>query len=322
MNSNVLKKIKINRMNREIYENIRINIFNKLKDKIQLSSFAEEPDKEDFGNIDILYINNSFININQEIIKIFNPIEITKNSNIISYSYEYEKNYYQINMIKVPLDKLNTYQFYMSYGRFGEILGILCKKVKLTFGHEGLWIYIDNIQQKIELSNDPYEICNFLGLDYYTWLIGFETNNDIFNFIKSSIIFSSDRIIQNKNNNKFINDFILSCSSNDINIDLTNNLQQEAIIYFNKNQYVQSIINEYNNNNKLHEKFNEFIIKEILENNHLDITMLSIYKKQFENHMNSIHNIDFRIKFSKNIICELFKDFLVKYLHLKKIKLI
>jgi len=69
------------------------------------------------------------------------------------------------------------------------------KNNDLTFGAEGLWINYEN--NKIMLSSQPQEICNFIGLDYSKWKNGFNSIIDVFNWIIqckyfNKIYFNSD----------------------------------------------------------------------------------------------------------------------------------
>ena len=95
--------------------------------------------------MDILYVSQDNINIINYIKEIFNPKEIYKNGDVISFSYEinsFSEEYFQIDLIKCEneSEKLSMSKYYYSYGDLGNILGRITKKYDIRFGHKGLFI--------------------------------------------------------------------------------------------------------------------------------------------------------------------------------------
>jgi hypothetical protein len=138
------------------------------------------PEKETFGDLDLMYKYKDNINIRNIVNELFSPIEIVSNGDILSFSYKInEIDYFQIDLIKVM--NIDMAQFYYGYSDCGLIIGNMLKKNNLIFGQNGLWIIYENY--KIILSDNPQEICNFIQLDYDKWKNGFENKKEVFNWI-------------------------------------------------------------------------------------------------------------------------------------------
>ena len=88
-----------------------------------------------------------------------------------------------VKCVRIPMCK-----FYYSYGDLGNIIGRMTKYHGLKFGHEGLGVFITNLDY-IELSSDPKSICEYLDLDWDRWIKGFESEEKIFKWITKSKLF-------------------------------------------------------------------------------------------------------------------------------------
>jgi hypothetical protein len=214
------------------------------------------------------------------IIKLFNPEEIVINGNVISFSYDK----FQIDLIKAPKEKYIMYDFYLSYGDLGSIIGRITNYYGMKFGHAGLWmnllentidprfdINFQTIITKIELTNDPKEICEFFDFEYEFWEKGFNTKQEIIEFITKSKYFTPE-IFANLNYDHrdraklrpFYKEFLSY-----INIDFDSiqkasltkseigiNYQNESIKYFKKEKELEDIINQIKKNKERKDKFN------------------------------------------------------------------
>ncbi len=225
MGGKAIKKVQISRIQKDDYEFIKKNIYELLSKDFQIDFLFELPEKNDFGDLDILYLSHINKNIKDYIIQYFNPNEIVSNGNVISFDYKLNDNlYFQIDLIKIS--NLEISKFYFSYGDVGSILGRIANYYNLVFGFDGLWLNlnIDTIHEylttsskdtlkiknerlekylienknnyenlgKIILSEDPNEICIYLDLDYENWKKGFYKNEDIFKWIIKSKYFKKD----------------------------------------------------------------------------------------------------------------------------------
>lgn len=294
MGGNALKHVKCIRINKFEYNNIKNDILSKLKDLLNINALRDLPDKESFGDLDLIYTNNSINNVLQLVISIFNPIEIEINGNVLSFSYVLNVNdYFQIDLIKVK--NYDMANFYMSYGDIGNILGRIIKKQNLTFGHEGMWLNYKN--NKIILLDNPKEICDFLELDYNKWEYGFNDMFDIFNWIINCKYFNKNIFNISKLNSTYRHRLItrpmfLEFYKYIENIDFKEKeykiiTDEEYINMFNKNKELDEI-NKYKNIEKLYQnKFSGLIFLE-----YIDKKKINIYKDEFIKYISKNNNFD------------------------------
>lgn len=294
MGGNALKHVKCIRINKFEYDNIKNNILSKLKDLLNINALRDLPDKETFGDLDLIYTNNSINNVLQLVITIFNPVEIEINGDVLSFSYVLNVNdYFQIDLIKVK--NYDMANFYMSYGDIGNILGRIIKKQNLTFGHEGMWLNYKN--NKIILLDNPKEICDFLELDYNKWKYGFNDMFDIFNWIINCKYFSKNIFNISKLNSTYrhrlkIRPMFLEFYKYIENIDFKEKeykiiTDEEYINMFNKNKELDEI-NKYENIQKLYQnKFSGLIFLE-----YIDKKKINIYKDEFIKYISKNNNFD------------------------------
>ena len=285
MGGNALKNVITVRKNKNEYDNIKTYILNESSKYIICENVIELPNKESFGDLDILYINNPEINIRELVIKLFNPNEIVINGDVMSFDYDN----FQIDFIKCKSkENLEMAKFYFSNGDMGSIIGRIINYYGLKFGNSGLWLNLiedtfsneNNINAtkifgRIDLTNKPMEICKFLNLDYNKWFNGFKDKKEIFDWIisckyyKREIFFSLNyEHRQRMYIRPFYKEFLeyINVSVHDIikvnsfDSEIKINIQNEVIKYFAKEDELQKIIEL----NKLHEirknKFNGKIL--------------------------------------------------------------
>ncbi len=296
MGGNAIKKVKISRISKCDYELIKQNIFDLLSKDFQLEFLFDLPEKDDFGDLDILYLSIHNKNIVDFIIQHFNPNEIVHNGNVISFDYKLIKDnqsiYFQIDLIKTQ--NINMAKFYFSYGDVGCLLGLIAKRYNLVLGFDGLWIntklntiiqYLknknididkcfENINEdynfgKIILTNNPDEICKYLDFDYQKWNNGFINNYEIFQWIikskyyKKNIFYQTNREHRENIKRTFYNYFIENNSKLDDDNNNDNNINQlNSIEYFQKEKELNNLIENFKLNYERKNKFNAHIFKE------------------------------------------------------------
>lgn len=298
MGGKALKNVKCVRVNANIYNTIKSTVLVKLQIYNNFIPIIETPEKETFGDLDLLYETKENQNIYNIVNEIFAPKEIIRNGDVISFSIQInEIDYFQIDLIKVS--NIEMAQFYFGYGDIGNIIGFIAKKNHLTFGQEGLWITHEC--HKIILSKNPNEICMFLGLDYNEWLHGFENKIQIFEWIIKSKYFNKQYFTQDNYNNKqkhrlvtrpFVVEFIDY-------LDLENKVSQENhgsqlitdnieyIKIFNK-QIEKEIIDGKIQITKLHqEKFSGRIFLQ-----YTDAKNINKYKEEFKKYISANQDFD------------------------------
>lgn len=215
MGGNALK-IKTCRYNAEDYALISVDVANKLnyyetsngvgiKNTIPKSYHK----KNSFGDLDVLIDTKTLGNDNiKDIINIlFSPNEIFHNGSC--YSFDYKQ--FQIDFILVKSKYFETSKIYYSYNDLGNLMGRIAAQMGFRYGHFGIKVqyYYKGKKYENEFSKDIEKIFNFLGFDYNKFYHnGFETLEDIFNFVIESKyfnpnIFDYDKLNhQNRTRNK------------------------------------------------------------------------------------------------------------------------
>lgn len=332
MGGKALKNVITTRLTKEKYIRVKNEIVSILAPHLSLTFLYELPHKEDFGDLDILYISNEQINIYNLVVQLFNPKEIVKNGTVLSFSYlieEFDDNtkniYFQIDLIKSQ--NIDMDLFYFSYGDLGAILGRITKYYGLSYGNPGLWInnieehiikrYLDEnnnkkydknkvskmIHDKIMLSENPEEICLYLGLDYEKWSSGFNNREEIYDFVIQSHLFKSKLFEVNSLNSEHMrrynerpmyHEFIdyVNLQNKKEEKEINKNKDYDALIYFNKINELEKLIEKNILQNERKEKFNGHIIQSLISTHYNKNTNKVIENKElgsfiinFKNHI-------------------------------------
>jgi hypothetical protein len=296
MGGNAIKTVNVSRFDIDTYNKTKKLLKSLFQDYLIIEYCYDLPNKTDFGDLDVLYQNKTNNNIIDIIKQLFNPIEYHINSTVLSFAYNLNNKYYQIDMIET--DNFECFKFYFLYSDVGNIIGKILKFYQVHLGTQGLFVkpIIGGSRKEIILSKDPNIICNFLGVNYDTWN-NFESIDEIYNWIKSIKYFNTFVFFENlkyndkiKVNRKFYQSFLVHIKdSNIISLIEKEDLTSKLINKFNKNNELQQYIIEYENdvNRKKKFNFNKFI-KYGYENKEIGITM-----KSFKNYIEDRFNINF-----------------------------
>lgn len=157
--------------------------------------------KESFGDMDLIVSMEGFNqNVRTYIEETFEPNEIFHNGN--AYSFDYKE--LQIDFITVSPEDIESNYHYLAFNDLGNFIGRIAESMGLKYGQEGLWYnHFHNGQKvgKIMISKDYPKIFEFLGLDYNKWEEGFDSLEEIFDYIINSPNFDS-QMYEMKNLNK------------------------------------------------------------------------------------------------------------------------
>ena len=164
------------RISKEEYDRIVSFIMENTKDYFEvLDVEIEAPWKEDYGDIDFLYLNKGSIRW-KELKNIIPYTKIVRSGSITSILFE---NKYHIDFQKSNM--IDYHKWLNSYGGIHNIIGSSLKKINMKLSTDG--IYYQTGMIKIHLSSDIYKITQFLNLDYSRFLEGFSTREDLFDYI-------------------------------------------------------------------------------------------------------------------------------------------
>lgn len=153
--------------------------------------------KETHGDLDLLMkIDGDFfdkgIELRKYIIEKFKPQAVHNNGGV--YSFDYNK--FQVDFIPIKESNWDVALVYFSYDPLGNAMGKTFHKMNLSYGWDGLKYKYRNFNGKnshdIIISKEPRKIFEFGGFDYDRYLKGFETIEEIFEFIIGGKYFNAD----------------------------------------------------------------------------------------------------------------------------------
>lgn len=185
------KAIGTERISREKYENICSAISNHIKSKypeVSLHIPRTLPSKLDFGDVDILiYTEQAF---EPEKDDFFASLKTIRNGFVHSIEYKGA----QVDfLICNSLQVFELSKIWFDYGDLGMILGIICKKFRLKWSNSGLFLRQDDSTScEIALSSNWLKVFGFLGLDKDVFTAGFNSEEDIAEWISKSKLFQSN----------------------------------------------------------------------------------------------------------------------------------
>lgn len=146
--------------------------------------------KKDHGDCDLLILNHGKLgNIQQKLKDRFGIIH----NNGAVVSFEYDK--YQIDIIPQPTRNWECCSDFFDYDPSGNLMGKIAHKFGLKYGFEGLVYPFRGFSGRevadIVLSKDSKNIFTFLGFDYDRYIQGFDTLEEIYEYIINSTYFDS-----------------------------------------------------------------------------------------------------------------------------------
>jgi hypothetical protein len=173
----------------EIVSKELISILEETFDRAEVPLYFSS--KESFGDIDIILSMDGFNqNMKDYINETFEPNEIFHNGN--AWSFDYKE--IQVDLITCAPEDFDSNRHYLAYNDLGNFIGRITQKLGLKYGQEGLWYnhYFKGQRiGKVMISKDYPKIFEFLGFDYDRWLEGFETLEDIFEYVIANKHFDS-----------------------------------------------------------------------------------------------------------------------------------
>src|SRR5574343_261836 len=151
--------------------------------------------KSSFGDMDIL-INSTYLD-KSIMIKYLQSqnIPYSNNGDVLSFRYVFDVDKpFQIDLIYTKDEYFMSSYHYFSWNDLGNLMGVLIKKLGLKYGHKGLSLVIrdkEYVMSEIQLSTNVEDALNILGLSIEQFYKGFNTLENIFEFIISSKYFNS-----------------------------------------------------------------------------------------------------------------------------------
>lgn len=155
--------------------------------------------KETHGDCDLLILNTGNLgNIVDKLKEKFGPVH--NNGNV--YSFEYDN--YQVDIIPQPTSNWSSCADFFDYDPSGNLMGKIAHKFGLKYGFQGLVYpfrtFSGRLTTDIVISKDSRKIFDFLGFDYDVYLKGFDTVEEIFEYVMTSKYFCVDNFLMDNLN--------------------------------------------------------------------------------------------------------------------------
>lgn len=148
--------------------------------------------KESFGDLDLIVPRPVPDDILDWLKKRFSSKVVVYNGeslkNAMSISFDYQE--FQTDLIFVHPDNLDIAHFYYSYNDLNNYVGRIAAQYGMKFGFNGL--FYETPEDDFLISKDREKIYTFLGFDYKRYETGFETLDEIFQYIIFSKYFNTE----------------------------------------------------------------------------------------------------------------------------------
>lgn len=205
MGGNAIKDVQ--RLSKQDYEDLVVEIMPRLLKSLgnrTVKVIKAYNEKDSFGDIDVLVESN---NLDHDWVeKVKEEFELkegdfVKNGKVFSFRHlQYN---FQVDLIMVQTEKLEIAYNYFNYNDLSNLLGRMTKKLGFKLGHDGLF-YIerdgDHIITNECFSLDYYDALRYLEVDVERYKRGFDTLEEIFEFVASSPYFNPDiYLLHNRN---------------------------------------------------------------------------------------------------------------------------
>ena len=278
MGGNALKNVDTRRVRKSEFEKISQEVLSFLSSLGCIASVIRSyREKSSFGDCDILYYHPSNIDVITEVVKNYKPKEIFSNGDVFSFEYLD----FQIDLIKTNSDEFSTSWDYFAWNDLGNLVGRIAHRAGFKYGHKGLSYIIRDetyVVGEILVSNDTSEIYEFLGFDWDRFDDGFNTIEDIFDFVSAGKYFDPEIYLLHNRSHKArtrdakrptYNAFLKYCEGVDANIAMNKevfkahmlvNACKKFPLFINRHNI---LMNKYIDRTNFKNKFNGDVVKSI-----------------------------------------------------------
>lgn len=212
MGGNALKNITTRRYEKKEFVELSNKLVPKIKElfETEVALIKSYHSKEDFGDMDLLVLDTGLSSERiKELIQTLDPGQINRTSNSNVYSFDYEE--LQIDLIFTPEENWESSNTFFAYNDLGNLMGKIYHKFGLKYGFDGVrYIYRSEGKKLGEfvVTRNMRNAFEFIGLDYDRFLEGFDTMDDVFEYVTKSPYFTPESFYFenlnaiNKNRNK------------------------------------------------------------------------------------------------------------------------
>ena len=168
--------------------------------------------KADFGDCDILVEGGDPYDPHVAA-SALNAVEVVRNGPVTSIGVivhpdvpEKNGNVFQVDLIKMESEAFDFAMGYFGHGDTGNLLGRLYHACGLALRHDGLFYYVrDGVNgdykfREIALTRKFEDALPFMGYDPEVFARGFDTQDDVYNYVVSSVYFNpAIFLLENRN---------------------------------------------------------------------------------------------------------------------------
>jgi hypothetical protein len=119
-------------------------------------------------------------------------------------------NVFQVDLISIDEPSFDYARQYFAFNDLGNLIGRTAHSAGLAHKHDGLWYYVRDADYKFRelvLTRDYATALRFLGYAPERFKEGFETLQDIFEYVAGSAFFNRDIfLLENRNNQSRVRD--------------------------------------------------------------------------------------------------------------------
>jgi len=157
-------------------------------------------EKQSHGDLDLLIKIDNPINIKEYIGNNIGTKALHNNGGVLSFEY----NNFQVDFIPISNTIWESAKAFFDWDPTGNLMGKTAHKFGAKYGFDGLVLPIRNfngrISKNIQISTNMRRVFEFLGYDYDRYLKGFDTKQEIFDWVINSKFFDSEMFeMQNLN---------------------------------------------------------------------------------------------------------------------------
>lgn len=224
MGGNAMQQYGVERLTKEQYNEVLSELTITLPEKtLPVPSYRS---KESFGDCDLLTTATDEA-FEKSLSKDFALLGKKRNGAVTSYALKYGSfPPFQFDLIKAKEDSFKFHYNYLSYNDLGNLIGRVAAAFGFKFAHDGLYIlawydhkgeersvvrvkeeaktndHAEHRMEKLFISNFD-EALEFLGFDSLRFAQGFDTVDDILDFVASSKYFCKDFFLfENRNHDQ------------------------------------------------------------------------------------------------------------------------
>jgi hypothetical protein len=158
--------------------------------------------KPSFGDMDIV-VNSSLLKPDYipDIVRAFGLCvgDWSRNGNVVSFNYKR----FQIDLIVTKEEEFQSSLDYFAWNDLGNLIGRVMHKVGVKFGHNGSHIIVrdgDYQVGEILITRNIKEILEAFDFDYKQWADGFDTLEEMYEWVSNTRFFNKDiYALENRN---------------------------------------------------------------------------------------------------------------------------